>query len=122
MDQLSLQFDRQSVEIAEGAKGLAYMLISLWESAPWWQLVYPDTDHFADNVVNWVWLPKDDSSLFVAGTALGRAVLPPDWSVMTARIDFTEPRSAPFLIEWDRCIPGGGAAPICGSLPWHRQQ
>ena len=48
------------------------------ESAPWWQLVCPDTVHFANNAVDWVWLPTDDSSLFVAGTAPGRVVLPPD--------------------------------------------
>ena len=80
------------------------MLIPLLESAPWWQLVCPYTDHFADNVVDWVWLPINDSSLFVAGTAPRRAVLPPDWPVMAVRVDFTEPRFAPFLNKRDRCI------------------
>ena len=94
------------------------MLIPLWESAPWWQLICPDIGHFADNVVDWVWLPRDDSSLFVAGTAPGRAVLPPDWLVMAVRVDFKEPRSAPFLNKRDRCIRGG--CPDCGSLSWHR--
>ena len=96
-------------------KGLAPMLIPLWESAPWWQLICPDTNHFADIVVDWVWLPMDDSSLFMAGTALGRAVLPRDWPVMAVRVDFTEPRSAPFLGKRDRCIRGG-APTVAASL------
>ena len=33
-------------------KGLATMLIPLWESVPWWQVVSPDTNHFSDNVVD----------------------------------------------------------------------
>ena len=33
-------------------KGLAAMLIPLWESAPWWQFVCPDTNHFSDNGVD----------------------------------------------------------------------
>ncbi len=66
----------------------------------------PDTNHFADNVVDWVWLPRDDPSLFVAGTAPGRAVLPPDWPVMAVRVDFTETRSPILLNKRERCIRG----------------
>jgi len=87
-------------------KGLATMLIPLRESAPWWELVCLDTNNFVDNVADWAWLPRDDSSLFVAGTAQGRAVLPPDWPFMVVRVDFTEPRPAPFLNKRERCIRG----------------
>jgi hypothetical protein len=119
-DQLPLQFDRQSVEIAKGAGGAGYyMLIPLWKSAPSWQLVCPETNHCDYNVVDWVWLTRDDSSLFVAITSLRRAALTPDWPVMTVRVNFTESRSAPFLIKRDRCIRGG--CPDCGSLSWHRR-
>ena len=45
------------------------MLIPLWESAPWWHLVCPDTNNFSKYVVDWVWLPRDDQTLFVAGNA-----------------------------------------------------
>ncbi len=69
-------------------KGTASMLIPFWKSAPWWQLVCPDACHFAECVVDWVWLPRDDPSLFVAGTAPGRAVLPPVWQFMAVRLDF----------------------------------
>ena len=74
--------------------GLATTMIPLLKSAPGWQLICPDTNHVADNVVDWMWLPRDDPSLFVAGIAPGRAVLPPDWPVMAVRVDFTESRSS----------------------------
>ena len=64
------------------------MLIPLWESAPWWQLVCPDDAHFAECVVDWVWLPMDDLALFVAGTTPGRAALPLVWQFMAVMIDF----------------------------------
>jgi hypothetical protein len=47
-------------------KGLATILIPLWESDPWWQLVCPDTNHFYDNIVDWVLMPRDDPTLFEA--------------------------------------------------------
>ncbi len=50
------------------------MLIPLWESAAWWRLVALDVAHFAEAVVDWVWLPRSDPDLFVPGTAPGRAV------------------------------------------------
>ena len=101
-------------------KGLATMLIPLWVSAPWWQLVCPDTNHFSDNVVNWVCLPRDDPTLFEAGTAPGRCVLPPDLPTMAVRVDFTDPGSTPLLSNRDRCVRGG--CPGCGISSWHRQQ
>ena len=54
------------------------MMIPIWESAPWWHLVFPDANHFVDCVVDWFLLPRGDPSLFVAGTAPSRDVLPPD--------------------------------------------
>ncbi len=59
-------------------KGVATMLIPLWKSAPRWQLVCPDTNHFSNNMDDWVWLPRDDPTLFEAGIAPERSVLPHD--------------------------------------------
>ena len=96
------------------------MLIPLWESAPWWQLVCPNTNHFSNNVVDWVWLPSDDLSLLVAVTAPRRAVLLHDWPVMAVRVDFMETRSSPLLSKRERCIREG--FPDYGCLSWHRHQ
>jgi hypothetical protein len=80
------------------------MIIPLWESAPWWQLVCPNTEHFSNNVVDWVWLPRNDPTLFEAGTDPGWSILPPDWPTMTDRVDFAEPRSSPLLNKRSRCV------------------
>ncbi len=103
-------------------RGLATMLIPLWDSAPWWQLVCPDTNHFSEFVLDWVALPRGDPSLFVAGTAPGRSVPSPDWPTMAVRVDFREARlsSAPLLNKSERCIRGGCSD--CGSRSWRRQQ
>jgi len=96
------------------------MLIPIWESAPWWQLVCPDASHFADCVVDWFPFPRGDLSLFVAGTALGWAVMPPDWPILAVRLDFSGSKSSPPLSKRDRCFRGGCST--CGSRSWHRQQ
>jgi hypothetical protein len=101
-------------------KGTYSMLIPLWESAPWWHLVCPDVSHLFDRVVDWLPLPKGDPSLFVAGTAPGRAVLPPDWPILTDRLDFSGTRSSTPLSKRERCFRGGCSA--CGKRSWHRQQ
>ena len=55
------------------------MLVPLWESATWWEIVVPDAAHFSEEVVDWVRLPKGDPSLFIPGRAMGgREVFPPD--------------------------------------------
>ena len=98
------------------------MLIPLWDSAPWWQLVCPDTNHFSEFVVDWVALPRGDPSLFVAGSAPGRSVLPPDRPTMAVRVDFREAQfsSVPLLHKRERCVRGGSS--VCGSRSWRRQQ
>ncbi len=98
------------------------MLIPMWDSAPWWQLVCPDTNHLSEFVVDWVALPRGDPTLFVAGTAPGRSVLPPDWSTMAVRVDFKEARPSPVLLlnKSERCVRGGCSD--CGSRSWRRQQ
>ena len=58
---------------------VAAMLVRLWRPATWWGLVAPDGAHFSKKVVNWVWLPRDDPSLFVMGSAPGgRDIVPPN--------------------------------------------
>ena len=54
------------------------MMISLWKSATWYRFVVPDGSHFAEVVVNWVWLPRSDPDFVVPGTASGRAIYPLD--------------------------------------------
>ena len=101
-------------------KGTASMLIPLWESAPWWHLVCPDASHLSDCVVDWLPLPRGDPSVFVAGTAPGRAILPPDWQIWAVRLDFSGTQSSPVLTRRDRCFRGGCSS--CNSRSWHRQQ
>ena len=96
------------------------MLIPIWESAPWWHLVCPGANHFADCVVDWFSLPMGDPSLFVAGTAQGRTVMPPDWPILEVQLDFSGFVSSPSLSKRDRCFRGG--YPACGSRSWHRLQ
>ena len=67
----------------------------------------PDACHFAECVVGWVWLPMDDPSLFLAGTTPGRAVLPPDWKFMAARLDFRGGTTVGAIGKRERCIRGG---------------
>ncbi len=51
----------------------------LWESATWWMLLVPDTIHFTEGVVDGVWLPMMEPSLFVLGFGNGgRDIAPPD--------------------------------------------
>ncbi len=49
----------------------ATVLVPLWESATWWGLDVPYGAHFSEEVVHWVWLPRDDPSLFVPRPAPG---------------------------------------------------
>jgi hypothetical protein len=96
----------------------ATMLIPAWESATWWRLLVPDGVHFAEAVVDWVWLPRSDPDLFVPGTAPGRTIEPPDWPVMAVRIDFSAGGDRRRIPLRDRCLRGGCSA--CGSRTWHR--
>jgi len=55
------------------------MLVTLWECVTWWGLAVPDAAHFSEEVVDWVWLPRGNPSLFIPGGAPGgRNILPPD--------------------------------------------
>ena len=59
---------------------MATIIVSFWEFTTWWGLVVPDSDHLANEVVDWVWLDRSDPDLFVPRSALvGRAAVPPDW-------------------------------------------
>ena len=100
--------------------GTTSVLIPIWESAPWWHLVCPNASRLSDSVVDWLPLPKGAASLFVAGTAPGRAVMSPDWPILAFRLDFSATRSFPPLSKRDRCFRGGCSA--CGSRSWHRKQ
>ena len=82
-------------------------------------LVAPGTSsHLSDCVVDGLPLPFGDPSLFVTGTAPGRAVLPPDWPILAVRLDFSGTRSSSPPSKRDRCFRGGCS--VCGSRSWHR--
>ena len=62
---------------------IATLLVPLWESATWWTLLVPNANHFAKAVVDWVWLPMMEPTLFVPGVGpTGREVTPPDWPII----------------------------------------
>ena len=97
----------------------ATVLVPLWQSATWWGLLAPDGAHFSDEVVDWVWLPRGDSSLFVPGSGPGgKDVVPPDWPVMAVRVDFSAGGDLRRIPLRDRCVHGGCVA--CRSSTWHR--
>ena len=79
----------------------------------------PDAIHFAEAVVDWVWLPRSEPSLFVPGVGpAGRDVTPPDWPIMAVRVDFSVGTTLRRIPLRDRCVRGGCDA--CRSLKWHR--
>ena len=55
---------------------VATLLVLLWESATWWTLLVPDAIHLAEAVVDWVWLPRMEPTLFVPGSAPPEGTLP----------------------------------------------
>jgi hypothetical protein len=98
---------------------VATLLVPLWESATWWTLLVPDAIHFAEAVVDWVWLPRMEPTLFVPGVGpTGRDVTPPDWPIMAVRVDFSAGATLRRISLRDRCVRGGCDA--CRSLKWHR--
>ena len=63
----------------ESDAATASLLVPLWESATWWTLLVPDAIHFAEAVVDWVWLPRMEPYVFEPGIGLGgKDVVPPD--------------------------------------------
>jgi hypothetical protein len=70
-------------------KAIATLIVPLWTSATWWQLIAPDAKHFSEFVIDWMGLPMNDSSLFIAGqTASGCLISPPNWQTTALRVDF----------------------------------
>ena len=96
----------------------ASMLVPFWESATWWQLLTPEVGHFSDHIVDWVWLPREDPSLFCPGEAPGGPVEPPNWPVLAIRVDFSGAGASAPLSKRDRCIGGGCFACQSGSGSW----
>ncbi len=47
----------------------ATIIVPLWTSATWWHLIALDAFHLFEYVIDWVWLPRNDPSLFVKGVA-----------------------------------------------------
>ena len=61
----------------------ATLILPVWWSAPWWHLLAPDSTHLADYVVDWLWLPRHDSGLFIPSQDARSPVQgrPPAWPV-----------------------------------------
>jgi len=100
----------------------ATILVPLWWSATWWNLIAPDSSHLSEFVVDWVWLPRHDRELFLPSPGTGLAVrdVPPaSWSVLAVRVDFSLSPSSPPLRQRDRCLYGGCRS--CASRSWHRK-
>ena len=98
---------------------VATLIVPLWEFATWWGLVVPDSAHLAYELVDWVWLDMSDPDLFVHGSAPGgRAVVPPDWPLLTVRVDFSEDGAHRRIPLCDRCLKDGYG--VCRSKSWHR--
>jgi hypothetical protein len=46
--------------------------------------------HFAEAVVDWMWLPKMEPTLFLPGVCPGgRDITPPGWQIMVVRVDLS---------------------------------
>jgi hypothetical protein len=98
---------------------VATVLVPLWRSSTWWGLLAPDGVHFSEEVVDWVWLPRGEHSLFVPGSGPGgKDVVPPDWPVMAVRVDFSPGGDLRRIPLHERCVQGGCDA--CRSHAWHR--
>ena len=97
----------------------ATLVAPFWQSATWWRLLAPDASHLSEFVVDWVWLPREDPSLFLPGAGSGnsRPVAPPNWHVLAVRLDFS-PQRGPPLSRRDRCLHEGCRS--CASRSWHR--
>ncbi len=94
---------------------VATLLVSLRESATWWTLLVPDAIYFTEAVVDWVWLPKMEPTLFVPGVGPnGRDVTPPDWPFMAVRVDFSDGATLRRIPLRERWVRGGCDA--CRSL------
>ncbi len=94
---------------------IATLLVPLWFSATWWTFLVLDAIHFAEALVDWVWLPRMEPTLFVPGVdPAGRDVTPPDWTIMAFRVDFSAGATSRRIPLRDRCVRGGCDA--CQSL------
>ena len=72
----------------------ATIIVPLWTSATWWHLIAPDAIHLSEIVVDWMWLPRNDPSLFVSGqTPGGRVISPPDCQAKALWVDFYRDRT-----------------------------
>ncbi len=101
------------------SKRIDAIMAPLWTSATWWHLIAPDAFHFSEFVVDWVWLPKNDPSLFVQGAAQnGRAISPPSWRIMPHRAGFSLNIFFVKLCKRVRCIQEGCRS--CSSNSWKR--
>ena len=101
-------------------KAIATLIVPFWTSATLEHLIAPDAKHFSELVIDCMWLPMNDSSLFVSGkTASGCIISPPNWQTTALRVDFSSSQPNRVLSKRDRCIQEGCYA--CGRNNWRRK-
>jgi hypothetical protein len=102
----------------QGARA-TIIIVPLWTSATLWHLIALDAIHLYEYVVDWMWLPRNDPSLFISGqTPGGRVFSPPDWQIMALRVDVSSSQPNCVLSKRDRCIQEDCHA--CASNTWAR--
>jgi hypothetical protein len=93
----------------QGAR--ATIIVPLWTSTTWWHLIAPDAIHLSEFVADWMWLPRNNPSLFVSGqTPSGRVISPPDWQIMALRVDFLAALSTADDVDGTTDLSVGDAA------------
>jgi hypothetical protein len=71
-------------------EAIATTIVPLWQTFTWWGLFVPYGLHFVEEVVDRVWLPIWEHSIFVPGSSPGGTdVVAPNWPMLTVRVDFS---------------------------------
>jgi hypothetical protein len=97
LDPRSISPHRKDLKKLRAQKAQATIIVPLWTSSTWWHLISPDALHLSEFVIDWIWLPKNDLSLFVSEqTPGGRVISPPYWQIMALRVDFSSNSNCPY--------------------------
>jgi hypothetical protein len=94
----------------------ATLITPFWTSSSWWNLLAPDGVYFAEFVVDWTWLPREDPALLLPGKngVHQRPHRPPTWHVLAIRVYFAARGTR--MSPSERCTASGCPA-CCHALP-----
>jgi hypothetical protein len=99
---------------------VATVLVPMWQSSAWWGIFTPDGVYFIEEVVDWVWLPKGEHSLFFTGSdPSSKDVVPPIWPVLAVRVCFSADGDRRRIPLRDYVFKEVVCA-ACRSHSWHR--